>query len=92
MTQRQAIRYTRLQLLEQFRSSFPELVHVAEKEDLSSFKSYIGTLASASGNKKATETVLSLLQHDGKTVRELSTGEDIQMGIISGLYSFPQRC
>lgn len=36
MTQRQAIRYTRLQLLEQFRSSFPELVHVAEKEEISS--------------------------------------------------------
>ena len=31
---------------------------------------------------------MSLLHNDGKTVRELSTGEDIQMGIISGLYSF----
>ena len=88
MTQRQAIRYTRLQLLEQFRSSFPELVHVAEKEEISSFKSYIGTLAAASDNTKAFETLLFLLQNDGKTVMELSAGEDIQMGIISGLYSF----
>ena len=88
MTQRQAIRYTRLQLLEQFRSSFPELVHVAEKKEISTFKSYIGTLAAASDNTKAAETLLSLLQNDGKTIRELSAGEDIQMGIISGLYSF----
>lgn len=33
MTQRQAIRFTRLQLLEQFRASFPEMVHVAENSD-----------------------------------------------------------
>jgi hypothetical protein len=88
MTQRQAIRFTRLQLLEQFRSSFPELIHVAEYSNLASFKSRIDALASASGNAKASETVLSLLKNDGKTVKELSTGEDIQMGIISGLYSF----
>ena len=88
MTQRQAIRFTRLQLLEQFRSSFPELIHVAEYSNLASFKSRIDALASASRNAKASETVLSLLKNDGKTVKELSTGEDIQMGIISGLYSF----
>ena len=88
MTQRQAIRFTRLQLLEQFRSSFPVLVHVAENSDLTSFKSHIGDLASASNNTNAAQTILSLLQNDGKTVKELSTGEDIRMGIISSLYSF----
>lgn len=88
MTQRQAIRFTRLQLLEQFRSSFPEMVHVAENSDLTSFKSHIEALASVSGNAKASETVLSLLYNDGETVRELSTGEDIELGIISNLYSF----
>ena len=88
MTQRQAIRFTRLQLLEQFRSSFPELVHVAENSDLTSFKSHIGVLATASDNMNAAETIKSLLHNDGKTVKELSTGEDIRMGIISSLYSF----
>ena len=88
MTQRQAIRFTRLQLLEQFRSSFPEMVHAAENSDLTSFKSHIEVIASASGNSKASEAVLSLLHNDGKTIKELSTGEDIEMGIISHLYSF----
>ena len=88
MTQRQAIRFTRLQLLEQFRSSFPELVHVAENSDLTSFKSCIGALAAASDNTKAVETIMSLLQNDGKTVKELSTGKDIQLAIISRLYAF----
>ena len=88
MTQRQAIRFTRLQLLEQYRSMFPELVSIAVNSDLTSFKSYIGDLSSSSNNMNAAETIMSLLDNDGKTVRELSTGEDIQMGIISGLYSF----
>ena len=68
MTQRQAIRFTRLQLLELYRSSFPELVHTAENSDLASFKHYIGAIASASADASAAQTVLSLLQHDGKTV------------------------
>lgn len=80
MTQRQAIRFTRLQLLEQFRSSFPELVHVTENSDLTSFKSHIGVLATASGNMNAAETIKSLLHNDGKTVRELSTGEENMKG------------
>ena len=88
MTQRQAIRFTRLQLLEQYRSMFPELVSIAVNSDLTSFKSYIGDLSSSSNNMNAAETIMSLLDNDGKTVRELSTGEDIQMGIISRLYSF----
>ena len=88
MTQRQAIRFTRLQLLEQYRSMFPELVSIAVNSDLTSFKSYIGGLSSSSSNMNAAETIMSLLDNDGKTVRELSTGEDIQMGIISRLYSF----
>lgn len=88
MTQKQAIRFTRLQLLEQYRSMFPELVSIAVNSDLTSFKSYIGDLSSSSNNMNAAETIMSLLDNDGKTVRELSTGEDIQMGIISGLYSF----
>lgn len=88
MTQRQAIRFTRLQLLEQYRSMFPELVSIAVNSDLTSFKSYIGDLSSSSNNTNAAETIMSLLDNDGKTVRELSTGEDIQMGIISRLYSF----
>ena len=88
MTQRQAIRFTRLQLLEQYRSLFPELVSIAVNSDLTSFKSYISDLSSSSNNTNAAETIMSLLHNDGKTVRELSTGEDIQMGIISGLYSF----
>ena len=88
MTQRQAIRFTRLQLLEQYRSMFPELVSIAVNSDLTSFKSYIGDLSSSSNNMNAAETIMSLLDNDGKTVRELSTGEDIRMGIISSLYSF----
>ena len=88
MTQRLAIRFTRLQLLEQYRSMFPELVSIAVNSDLTSFKSYIGDLSSSSNNTNAAETIMSLLDNDGKTVRELSTGEDIQMGIISRLYSF----
>ena len=88
MTQRQAIRFTRLQLLEQFRSSFPELVNVAENSDITTFKSCIGALAGASGNYAASKSVLSLLDNDGRTVHELSTGEDLTLGTISQLYSF----
>ena len=76
MTQRQAIRLTKLQLLEQFRSSSPELIHVAENSDLTSFKSHIGVLATVSDNMNAAETIMSLLHNDGKTVRELSTVEE----------------
>ena len=83
MTQRQAIRFTRLQLLEQYRSMFPELVSIAVNSDLTSFKSYISDLSSSSNNTNAAETIMSLLHNDGKTVRELSTGEDIQMGMDS---------
>ena len=88
MTQRQAIRFTRLQLLEQFRSSFPELVNVAENSDITTFKSCIGALVGASGNYAASKSVLSLLDNDGRTVHELSTGEDLTLGTISQLYSF----
>ena len=88
MTQRQALRFTRLQLLEQYRSTFPELVSVAENSDITSFKSFIAASASASGNKDASETVLALLRHDGMTVHELSTGEDLTIGSISLLYTF----
>ena len=88
MTQRQALRFTRLQLLEQYRSTFPELVSVAENSDITSFKSFIAATAFASGNKDASETVLALLRHDGMTVHELSTGEDLTIGSISLLYTF----
>lgn len=88
MTQRQAIHFTRLQLLEQYRSSFPELVSVAENSDVTSFKDSIAAAAYASDNREASETVLTLLRHDGMTVHELSTGEDLTMGIIFHLYTF----
>ena len=64
MTQRQAIHFTRLQLLEQYRSSFPELVSVAENSDVTSFKDSIAAAAYASDNREASETVLTLLRHD----------------------------
>lgn len=88
MTQRKAIHFTRLQLLEQFRSSFPELVKLAETSDLSSFKSGLEGIASASRNAAASRNVLSLLHNDGKTIRELSTGEDMTLETIAQLFSF----
>ena len=81
MTQRQAIRFTRLQLLEQYRSMFPELVSIAVNSDLTSFKSYIGDLSSSSNNMNAAETIMSLLDNDGKTVKELSTVEENRKAI-----------
>lgn len=88
MTLRQAIHTTRLQLFEQFRSSFPELVKLAETSDLTSFKSGIEDIASASRNAAASRNVLSLLHNDGKTIRELSTGEDMTLETIYQLFCF----
>lgn len=91
MKQKKMLALTLSQLKQTYFKEFPELEEIAlNSRTIADFKSKLDQFADSrsSVNKQVSEQIRLLIQHDGQTVRELSTGTNIPINTIGQLYQF----
>lgn len=87
MKQRKQLSLTLSRIELQFRKEFPALVETAvQAGDFSIFKTEVEAFISGFPDSGAKEAVLSVLANEGRTIHELSRGEDIEMDAFHRLY------